>query len=70
MVDILSSELAKELVTRCIVITAIYSIISYFIIQRYQSKLDSLKKKLPLLFVTFGIVILVNILYVLSKNPQ
>ena len=68
MVDILSSDLAKELVTRCIAITAIYSIISYFIIRRYQSKVDDLKKKLPLLFVTFGVVMLINILYVLSKN--
>ena len=68
MVDILSSDLAKELVTRCIAITAIYSIISYFIIRRYQSTVDNLKTKLPLLFVTFGIVMLINILYVLSKN--
>ena len=68
MVDILSSDLAKELVTRCIAITAIYSIISYFVIRRYQSKVDDLKKKLPLLFVTFGVVMLINILYVLSKN--
>jgi len=69
MVDILSSELARELVTRCIAITAIFSIISYFIIRRYQSKVDDLKKKLPLLFVIFGVVMLINILYVLSKNP-
>jgi len=69
MVDILSSELARELVTRCIAITTIFSIISYFIILRYQSKVDDLKKKLPLLFVIFGVVMLINILYVLSKNP-
>jgi len=69
MVDILSSELARELVTRCIAITAIFSIISYFIIRRYQAKVDDLKKKLPLLFVIFGVVMLINILYVLSKNP-
>jgi hypothetical protein len=68
MVDIISSDLAKELVTRCIAITAIYSIISYFVIRRYQSKVADLKKKLPLLFVTFGVVMLINILYVLSKN--
>jgi uncharacterized membrane protein len=68
MVDIFSSVLARELVTRCIVITAIYSVISYFIIRRYQSTLDKLKTKLPLLFVTFGIVMLINILYVLSKS--
>ena len=69
MVDILSSDLAKELVTRCIAITAIFSIISYFVIRRYQTKVDNLKKKLPLLFVIFGVVMLINILYVLSKNP-
>jgi len=68
MVDIFSSDLARELVTRCIIITAVFSIISYFIIRRYQSTLDKLKTKLPLLFVTFGIVVLINILYVLSKN--
>jgi len=69
MVDILSSDLTRELVTRCIVITAIYSIISYFIIRKYQSTLDKLKTKLPLLFVTFGVVMLINILYVVSKSP-
>ncbi len=68
MVDILSSELTKELVTRCIAITAIYSIISYFIIRKYQFTADNFKTKLPLLFVTFGIVMLINILYVLNKN--
>jgi hypothetical protein len=68
MVDILSSDLAKELVTRCIAITAIYSIISYFLIRRHQLTVDNLKTKLPLLFVTFGVVMPINILYVLSKN--
>jgi len=68
MVDILSSDLARELVTRCIAITAIFSMISYFVIRRYQTKVDNLKKKLPLLFVVFGVVMLINILYVLSKN--
>ena len=69
MVDILSSVIAKELVTRCVIITGIFSIISYFIIQRYQLKVDSLMTKLPLFFVIFGVVMLINILYVLSKNP-
>lgn len=69
MLDVLSSDLARELVTRCIVITAIFSIISYFIIQRYQSKLDNLKKKIPILFVVFGVVMLINIIYVLNRNP-
>lgn len=68
MVDVLSSDIVKELVTRCIAITAIFSIISYFIIRRYQSKVDNLKTRLPLLFVIFGVVMLINILYVLSKN--
>lgn len=68
MVDVLSSDIVKELVTRCIAITVIFSIISYFIIRRYQSKVDNLKTRLPLLFVIFGVVMLINILYVLSKN--
>ena len=69
MIDILSSELARELVTRCIAITSIFSIIAYFVIRKYQAKVDNLKTKLPLLFVIFGVVMLINILYVLSKNP-
>ena len=70
VVDIFSSDLARELVTRCIAITSIFSIISYFVIRRYQTKVDDLKKKLPLLFVIFGVVMLINILYVLSRNMQ
>jgi hypothetical protein len=67
MVDILSSGLAQALVTRCIAITAIYSVISYFVIRRHKSTVDNLKIKLPLLFVIFGIVMLINILYSLEK---
>lgn len=53
----------KDLIARVVIITAIYSIISYFVIQKYQLTPDKLTTGIPLLFVMFGIVILISILY-------
>lgn len=53
----------KDLVARVIIITAIYSIISYFVIQKYQSTPDRFTMGIPMMFVMFGAVLLISILY-------
>jgi hypothetical protein len=61
------STIATELTTRVCVITLIFSIISYFIIQKHQGQADQLAVDIPLLFVTFGVVMLISILFCLRK---
>ena len=63
-----SLGLAKELVLRTVVITAIYAIISYFLILNKIAKdPGQMAIAIPFLFVIFGIVQLVNILFSLKK---
>jgi hypothetical protein len=59
--------ITKELTARVVIITSIYSIISYFVIERHHSTSDNLATAIPLLFVTFGVVILISILYCLRR---
>lgn len=59
--------LAKELTTRIVIITIFYSIISFIIIERHKSTLGNLEISVPLFFVTFGVVTLINILFCLRK---
>jgi len=59
--------LAKELTTRVVIITAIYSIISFIIIERHNPTPNQLEVAIPLLFVTFGVVVSISILYCLRK---
>jgi hypothetical protein len=59
--------IAKELIARVVIITIFYSIISYIIILRHYSTSNNLETAIPLLFVTYGVVILISILYCLRK---
>ena len=59
--------ITRDLIARVVIITSIYSIISYFIIQKYQSTPDKLVIGIPMLFVMFGVVILISILYCLRR---
>jgi uncharacterized membrane protein YadS len=59
--------LAKELTTRVVIITIFYSIISFIIIERHNSTPDNLETSVPLFFVTFGVVTLINVLFCLRK---
>jgi len=59
--------ISKELTARIVIITTIYSIISFIILERHNPAPNQLEIAIPLLFVTFGIVILVNILFCLRK---
>ena len=63
----LSSGLAKELVTRVVAITSIYSIISYFIVRNIIMHNKQPEIAISLLFVIFGVVILISVLYCLRK---
>jgi len=59
--------IAKELTARIAIVTSIYSIISFIIIERHHLTSDDLETAIPLLFVTCGVVILINILYCLRR---
>jgi hypothetical protein len=59
--------LTKELTARVVIITSIYSIISFIIIERHHPTPNQLEISIPLLFVTFGVVILISTLYCLRK---
>ncbi len=61
-------DLRTELIARVSIITLFYSIISYLVIQRHIGLQDKLEISIPLLFVTFGVVVLVNILYCLKRH--
>ena len=61
------TTLTTELTARIAIITAIYSIISFIIIERHHPTLNQLEIAISSLFVIFGVVILVNILYCLRK---
>ena len=61
-------DLRTELIARVSIITLFYSIISYLVIQRHIGLQDKLEISIPLLFVTFGVVVLINILYCLRRH--
>jgi hypothetical protein len=60
------TRLITHLTARIVIITSIYAIISYLVVQRnYQ--LDQLAIGIPVLLVMFGIVIMISILFVLWR---
>jgi hypothetical protein len=67
MVNLWSPGLTKELTARVVIITFLYSIISYFYIETRVATPDQLAGHISLLFVTFGVVMLINILFCLRK---
>jgi hypothetical protein len=56
-----------DLTARVCIITFIYSIISYAIMERYSITPSQLTMDIPLLFVTFGVVILISVLFDLRR---
>lgn len=60
-------DLRTDLIARVCIITAAFSIISYFVIQRDAASPDRLSSAVPMLFVAFGVVILISILYDLKR---
>lgn len=67
MVNVFSLGITKELTVRSIIITIIYSIISYIVIHKNSTTPEQLAISIPLLFVTFGIVMLISILFCIRK---
>ncbi len=67
VVGMFSAGITKALITRVVIITFIYSIISYLVIQKNTATQDQLTIAIPLIFVMFGVVILINILFCLRK---
>ena len=60
------TRLVTHLTARVVIITLIYAIISYLVIQR-NYPLDHLAIGIPVLLVMFGIVIMISILFVLWR---
>lgn len=55
-------RLITDLTARVVIITAIYSAISYFLVQRYGLLLFA-TLDIPVLFVMYGIVVLISVLF-------
>ena len=67
MANVFSLGITKELTIRTIIITIIFSIISYAVIYKNSSTPEQLAISMPLLFVIFGIVMLIGILFCIRK---
>ena len=67
MVSVFSLGITRELTIRTIVITIIFSIISYVVIYKNSSTPEQLAISVPLLFIIFGVVMLIGILFCLRK---
>lgn len=59
--------LMTDIIVRVCIITAVFSVLSFYIMRKYSASSGRLTMRLPLLFVVFGIVILINVLYVLER---
>ncbi|MGI0073956.1 MAG: hypothetical protein ACREA3_09105 [Nitrosotalea sp.] len=60
-------DLITDIIVRVCIITAIFSILSYYVMRKYTATPNRLKVRIPMLFVVFGVVTLINILYVLER---
>ena len=60
-------SITTDLTARVVIITFIYSIISYVVIQKETAMPNQLAIAIPILFVTFGVVILISILFDLRR---
>lgn len=59
--------LAKELTVRVVAITFIYALLSMLVVQRVSPALDRLLTAVPLLFATYGAVVLISVWYCLRR---
>lgn len=60
-------SITTDLTARVVIITSIYAIISYVVIQKDVATPNQLAIAIPLLFVLFGMVILISILFDLRR---
>ena len=61
------ATIATEFIVRVGIITCAYSIISYAVVHNIIAHNNQSGITIPLLFVTFGVVILISILFCLRK---
>lgn len=59
-------DLITGVILRICIITAVFSILSYYLMRKYTATQGRLKLGIPLLFVVFGVVVMINVLYVLE----
>ncbi|HJU13157.1 MAG TPA: hypothetical protein VJ792_01695 [Candidatus Nitrosotalea sp.] len=62
------SSLRREILTRVCTITAVFSALSYVIIERKSQEVTQIGIAIPLLFVLCGAVLVVNLLYALRRH--
>jgi hypothetical protein len=55
--------ITADLTARVCIITFIYSIISYLVVEKYVTSPNQLSFYIPLLSVAFGVVILISVLF-------
>jgi hypothetical protein len=60
-------NLVTDIIVRVCIITTVFSIISYYLMRKYVATQSKLQMRISLLFIVFGVVILVNVLYVLER---
>ncbi|MDE1862702.1 MAG: hypothetical protein KGI33_07310 [Thaumarchaeota archaeon] len=60
-------DIRTDLVARVCIITGIFSMISYYLVQKDMAVPGRLMTSMPLLFVAFGVVTLISILYDLRR---
>jgi len=65
--NLLRMGLTKELLARIGAITVIFMMVSLLVIQRHLSTPSKFTTDIPLLFVLYGIVMAINILFCLRK---
>jgi hypothetical protein len=63
----LMANITTDLTVRVVIITFIYSILSYFVIEKDMVMPEQLSMVIPSLFVTFGMVMMISILYDLRR---
>lgn len=62
------SGLARELVTRVIAVTAVFSAVSVIVLRRELAGQSRIDIAIPMLFVLFGGVVMVQVLYSLRRH--
>lgn len=60
-------SIRADLIARVCIITAIMSIVSFFVIERHLTTPERLPVTIPFLFVVYGIVVMISILYDLKR---
>ncbi|MEO9319097.1 MAG: hypothetical protein ABI361_00325 [Nitrososphaera sp.] len=63
------TSLRNALIIRLSTITAVYSVVSYILLRKeISSQISSIEITIPLLFVMFGVVVMINVMFALRRH--